>query len=306
MSYLASSELTPDKLTGNVLPALDTPQSGRRDGLWWHLFDGLKRWLLSSSPWYSLLGLVLFVAMWHLLATVLEVPLFKKLPGPWETVREWFSKNPTYGISVFTKEYYQHIGLSCLRVFLSFLLATALGVPIGLMMGWKKNFSDYTFPILELLRPIPMLAWVPLAILMWPGRESSIIFLTFLGSFFATVLNSWLGVKSIDRAYFRAAASLGASESLIFRKIVWPGAMPFVFTGLQISMGYAWFSLVAGEMLAGEFGLGYLIWDSYILVQYPVIIIAMFTLGLVGSFSSLLIRLVGNWLIKWKVKEAGQ
>jgi NitT/TauT family transport system permease protein len=173
-------------------------------------------------------------------------------------------------------------------------------------MGWKKSFSDYTFPILELLRPIPMLAWVPLAILMWPGRESSIVFLTFLGSFFATVLNSWLGVKSIDRAYFRAAASLGASESLIFRRIVWPGAMPFVFTGLQISMGYAWFSLVAGEMLAGEFGLGYLIWDSYILVQYPVIIIAMITLGLVGSLSSLFIRQVGFRLIKWKVKEAGK
>jgi NitT/TauT family transport system permease protein len=269
------------------------------------LGGGFSRWLKSSSPWLNLLGLVGFLLLWQLLSRVLKVPLFVKLPGPWETVVEWFSPRPVYGISVFTIEYYQHIGLSSLRVFLAFLLATGLGVPLGLLMGWKKTFSDYAFPILELLRPIPMLAWVPLAILMWPGRESSIVFLTFLGSFFATLLNSWLGVKSIDPAYFRAAASLGASESLIFKKIVWPGAMPFVFTGLQISVGYAWFSLVAGEMLAGEFGLGYLIWDSYILVQYPVIIIAMITLGLVGSLSSFIIRAIGNALIRWKVKENG-
>jgi NitT/TauT family transport system permease protein len=262
----------------------------------------LKRWLSSSSPWLNVTGLVGFVVLWHLLTSVLKVPLFDKLPGPGQTVEEWFSPHPVYGISVFTREYYMHIGLSCLRVFLAFMLATVLGVPLGLLMGWKKTFSDYCFPVLELLRPIPMLAWVPLAILMWPGRESSIVFLTFLGSFFATVLNSYLGVKSIDQAYFRAAASLGASEKLIFRKIVWPGALPFVFTGLQISMGYAWFSLVAGEMLAGEYGLGYLIWDSYILVQYPVIVIAMITLGLVGSISSLAIRLVGDRLAVWRAK----
>jgi NitT/TauT family transport system permease protein len=262
------------------------------------------KWLTSSAPWLNLSGILGCLLLWHLLTTVFKLPLFSKLPGPLETVGQWLSRNPTYGISIFTIEYYQHIGLSCLRVFLAFLLATALGVPLGLLMGWKKTFCDYTFPVFELLRPIPMLAWVPLAILMWPGRETSIVFLTFLGSFFATLLNSWLGVKSIDQNYFRAAASLGASESLMFRKIVWPGAMPFVFTGLQISMGYAWFSLVAGEMLAGEYGLGYLIWDSYILVQYPVIIITMFTLGVVGSLSSLAIRLLGNFLIKWKVKEA--
>jgi NitT/TauT family transport system permease protein len=261
-------------------------------------------WLSGPRPWLNLLGLAGFVLLWHLSTAVFKIPLFEKLPGPVETVGELFSRDPVYGVSVFTKEYYHHIGLSCLRVFLAFLLATGLGVPVGLMMGWKKTFSDYTFPVLELLRPIPMLAWVPLAILMWPGRESSIVFLTFLGSFFATALNSLLGVRSIDRSYFRAAACLGASDGLIFRKIIWPGAMPHVFTGLQISMGYAWFSLVAGEMLAGEFGLGYLIWDSYILVQYPVIIIAMVTLGIVGSLSSLGIRLVGNFLIKWRTRPA--
>jgi NitT/TauT family transport system permease protein len=203
-------------------------------------------------------------------------------------------------------EYYQHIGLSVWRVFQAFALATCLGVPIGLFMGWKKVFRDYTFPLLEVLRPIPMLAWVPLSILMWPGREASIIFLTFLGSFFATVLNTLLGVESIDESYFRAASCLGASEKQIFTKVIVPGALPFIFTGLQISMGYAWFSLVAGEMLAGDYGLGYLIWNSYILVQYPVIIIGMITLGVLGSLSSLIIRIVGDRLMQWKVREVAR
>ncbi|MDR0550143.1 MAG: ABC transporter permease [Deltaproteobacteria bacterium] len=284
----------------NAEPKGAEPKIGFLARLW----TGTRRWLKSSSPWLNLLGLIGFLVLWQLLTRVFKVPLFVKLPSPLETAREWFSLNPVYGISIFTVEYYQHIGLSCLRVFLAFLLATGLGAPVGLLMGWKKTFSDYAFPILELLRPIPMLAWVPLAILMWPGRETSIVFLTFLGSFFATALNSYLGVKSIDEAYFRAAASLGASPYLIFRQIVWPGALPFVFTGLQISVGYAWFSLVAGEMLAGEFGLGYLIWDSYILVQYPVIVIAMLTLGLVGSLSSLAIRSLGDFLNRWRDKES--
>ena len=266
----------------------------------------LKQWLRSPSPYMNLLGIFGFVAVWYLTTEVVKLPLFEKLPGPLATFTEWASKDPVYGISFYTQEYYQHIGISVWRVFQAFVLATSLGVPIGLFMGWKKTFKDYTFPLLEVLRPIPMLAWVPLAILMWPGREASIVFLTFLGSFFATVLNTLLGVESIDESYFRAASSLGASEKQIFCKVIVPGALPFVFTGLQISMGYAWFSLVAGEMLAGEFGLGYLIWNSYTLVQYPVIIIAMITLGVIGSASSLIIRMVGDKLMQWKVREVAR
>lgn len=269
-------------------------------------FIRVKHWLQSPSPYLNVLGICGFAALWFLTTEVLDLPLFNKLPGPKATFSEWASKNPVYGISLYTSEYYQHIGISVWRVFQAFVLATCLGVPTGLFMGWKKKFRDYTFPLLEVLRPIPMLAWVPLSILMWPGREASIVFLTFLGSFFATVLNTLLGVESIDECYFRAASSLGASEKQIFFKVIVPGALPFIFTGLQISMGYAWFSLVAGEMLAGEFGLGYLIWNSYTLVQYPVIIIAMITLGVIGSLSSLLIRLVGDKLMQWKVREVAQ
>ena len=263
-------------------------------------------WIKSPSPYLNLLGIAACVMLWYLLTEYWKLPLFERLPGPVASFKEWTSPNPAYGVSLYTSDYYYHVGISVWRVLQAFVLATILGVPIGLFMGWKKKFKDYTFPLLEVLRPIPMLAWVPLSILMWPGREASIIFLTFLGSFFATVLNTLLGVESIDEAYFRAASSLGAKPRQIFTKVIVPGALPFIFTGLQISMGFAWFSLVAGEMVSGEFGLGYLIWNSYTLVQFPVIVIGMVTLGVVGSLSSVAIRLIGHRLMQWKVREAAR
>jgi NitT/TauT family transport system permease protein len=288
-------------------PNKDTCREGRGDGQLSSiglLFYRMQFWLKSPRPYLMISGLLLFLLFWYLTTEVLKLPRFEKLPGPSVVAEQWFSRDPGYGISIYTPEYYSHIWRSILRVLQAFGLATILGVPLGLFMGWKKTFKDYTFPILETLRPIPMLAWVPLAILMWPGREAAIIYLTFLAAFFATTLNTLLGVESIDEAYFRAASCLGSKPRHIFFRVVVPGALPFIFTGLQISMGVSWFSLVAGEMLAGEYGLGYLIWNSFILVQYPVIVIAMVTLGFIGWASSALIRLVGTLLMKWKVREA--
>ena len=251
----------------------------------------------------NVLGVSFSVLLWFLLSEYFKVSYFAKLPGPLISLKTWLSPTPEYGLSLFTTEYYIHTAASVWRVYTAFLLATLLGIPLGLFMGWKKTFRDYTFPLMEIFRPIPTLAWVPLAILMWPHAEVAIIFLTFLGSFFATILNTMLGVESIDQSYFRAASCLGAKPAYIFRTIVVPGAMPFIFTGLQISMGFAWFSLVAAEMVSGEYGLGYLIWDSYNLAQFPNIVIGMITLGVTGGLSSLLIRFVGNQLMRWKVRE---
>jgi len=193
--------------------------------------------------------------------------------------------------------------MSLRRVLIAFVIATGLGVPFGLFLGWSRNFREFTFPVFETLRPIPVLAWVPLAIVMFKGDETPVIFLTTLASFYATALNTMLGVQSIDPSFPRAAACLGASKWQIFRHIIIPGALPFIFTGLQISVGVAWFSLVAAEMVSGEYGLGYLINTSYVNVQYPVIIIGMISVGIVGYASSALVRLAGDYLMQWRVRE---
>jgi NitT/TauT family transport system permease protein len=138
---------------------------------------------------------------------------------------------------------------------------------------------------------------------MFSGSETPVVFLTFLASFFATTLNTLLGVRSIEPSYVLAARCLGASRAQVFLHVIIPGALPFIFTGLQISVGVAWFSLVAAEMVSGQFGLGYLINTSYTMVQYPTIAIAMLTLGLVGYSTSAVVRLAGDQLMLWRRRE---
>jgi len=267
----------------------------------------LRLWLSQSSPYLGFVGVASLLLAWYLLTEFFNVPRFNKLPGPVAVWREFTSRSPTFGISIYTPDYYMHIFWSIWRVLQAFFWATILGVPLGLFMGWKRTFRDYTFPVLEIVRPIPVLAWVPVAILIFAGiasREAPVIFLAFLATFFATVLNTMLGVESIDDVYFRAARCLGSKPRHIFFRIVLPGALPFIFTGLQIGVGVGWFSLVAAEMISGEYGLGFLIWDSYVLSQFPVIIIAMLTLGVVGYGFSAIIRIIGATLMRWADRSA--
>ena len=263
----------------------------------------LAQWLKSPRPYLMVTGFAVMLGLWYLTVQLWKLPRFVDMPGLTTVVREMFSANPVYGLSVYTPEFYQHIGVSVRRVAIAFFLATALGVPLGLLLGWSKTFREYMFPVFETLRPIPILAWVPLAILMFTGTETPVIFLTFLASFFATALNTMLGVESIDESYSRAAYCLGASKWQVFREVVIPGAMPFIFTGLQISVGVAWFSLVAGEMVSGEFGLGYVINTSYTMVRYPTIVIGMVTLGAVGYITSAMVRMLGDHMMQWRVRE---
>jgi NitT/TauT family transport system permease protein len=262
----------------------------------------LRHSLTQPAPYIGLLGIISLMLAWYLLTEFFNLPRFNKLPGPVAVWKEFTSREPTYGISIYTPNYYMHIFSSVWRVLQAFFWATVLGVPLGLFMGWKKTFRDYSFPVLEIVRPIPVLAWVPIAILIFAGiasREAPIIFLTFLATFYATILNTMLGVESIDEVYFRAARCLGSKPRHIFFRVVLPGALPYIFTGLQIGVGVGWFSLVAAEMVSGEYGLGFLIWDSYVLSQFEVIVIAMMTLGVIGYLFSALIRLAGRMLMRW-------
>ena len=253
----------------------------------------------SEKFWLGILGFAIFLALWYVLVQ-LGVWRFGKLPSPVGVVAEWISPSPKYGTSIFTPVYYQDIWASTFRVFLAFVLATALGVPLGILLGWNRKARDYIFPLLELIRPIPPMAWVPLAILMMPGQEPAMIFLTWIAAFFATVLNTMLGVFSIDESLIRAAYCLGAKPRTVLFEVIVPGALPFIFTGLQISVGVAWFSLVAGEMIAGQAGLGYLILNSYVQLQTPTIVIGMVTLGFVGYLSSALVRRLARRLMAWQ------
>lgn len=265
----------------------------------------MRTWFVLKKPtlYMGLVGIACFILFYYLACEVWHLPRFEKLPGPVAVFKEWFSHDPMWGISIHTPIYYEHVWASIRRVGIALLIATGLGVPLGLFMGWSKTFKDYTFPLLEILRPIPVLAWVPLAILMFKGSETPVIFLATLASFYVTVLNTLLGVESINPVYLRAAVCLGSNRWQLFRHVILPGALPFIFTGLQISVGVSWFSLVAAEMVSGQYGLGYLILNSYTSVTYETIIIMMVTLGLIGYASSAMVRLLGRMLMQWRARS---
>ena len=261
-----------------------------------------KKALGTSTPYLMLFGIAMWLVTYYLLNEGFKLPLFRKIPGPVEVITEFLNPDPVWGMSIYTEAYHINIYMSCQRILIAFCIATGVGVPLGLFMGWSKTFKDYTFPILEMLRPIPILAWVPLAIVMFSGFETPVIFLATLASLFVTTLNTLLGVDSIDESYFRAAHCLGSKPRHVFLHVVVPGAMPFIFTGLQISIGVAWFSLVAAEMISGDFGLGYMVMDSYMQNKYVSMVMAMITLGFVGWLTSAMVRRAGNRMMQWRVR----
>jgi len=217
---------------------------------------------------------------------------FKNVPTPYEV----FQQLTQVGLS---NKYLVNIAISVRRILLGFMIATIIGVPLGLAIGKYQRVRDVFMPVIEILRPIPAIAWVPMSIMLWPNNEAAIVFITFIGAFFPILLNSIHGVHSLDGVLLRAARCLGASEVRLFVNVILPGSLPHIFTGLAVGMGVAWVSLIAAEMISGQFGVGYFTWEAYSLVQYADIALGMICIGVLGLGSSALIRGVGRIIMPW-------
>lgn len=248
-----------------------------------------------GRPLLRLLALGLLLVLWHV-ATTYQMQFyirFQNIPTPAQTMAE--------AIQLFTgKGFYLHILASLERIWLGFGLAAVLGIILGVLIGWFRFAEDILFPPIELLRPIPAVAWAPLAIMLWPTERASIVFITAIGAFFPIVLNTIHGVEGIDKTLIRAAMCLGAKRGAIFREVVLPGALPSIVTGLSVGMGVSWICLIAAEMVSGQYGVGYYTWMSYGIVKYPSIVVGMLTIGLIGMASSALVRVVGATLMPWR------
>jgi NitT/TauT family transport system permease protein len=195
--------------------------------------------------------------------------------------------------------FFSHVSHSLRRVLAGYLVAALAAVPLGLLVGRFRTAADLVMTPIELLRPIPGVAWIPLAILMFPTAESSMVYITFLGAFFPILLGTILGVGGVDRRLVQASMTLGAGPSAIFREVLLPGALPSILTGMSIGMGTAWFLLVTAEMISGQFGIGYCTWEAYTLQKYPDIVLGMAVMGVLGMGSSVLIQLAGRRLTPW-------
>lgn len=197
-----------------------------------------------------------------------------------------------------------HVLNSIRRIFLGFLIAAVLAVAAGLLIGRFRFAAESLLPPLEVLRPIPAVAWIPLAILMFTSAEQSMVYITFIGAFFPILLNTIHGVKSIDSRLISASLTLGAKPLDVFREVILPGALPSIVTGLSIGMGTSWFSLVTAEMISGQYGIGYYTWEAYTLQNYPNIVLGMISIGVLGMGSSILIVRLGRVFMPWFKPES--
>jgi NitT/TauT family transport system permease protein len=217
---------------------------------------------------------------------------FENVPAPTEVAR-------AAGELFLAPKFAAHVGNSLRRIFLGFSIAATLAVGLGLLVGRFRLAAQALLPPLEVIRPIPAVAWIPLAILLFASAEQSMVFITFIGAFFPILLNTIHGVERLDHRLVHAAQSLGAGPLAIFREVILPGALPAIVTGLSIGMGTSWFSLVTAEMISGQFGIGYYTWEAYTLQKYPSIVLGMISIGILGMGSSLLITATGGWLMPW-------
>ena len=239
-------------------------------------------------------SLGLWLALWQL-ASVNKWQFFFRfdnVPAPTEVLgaaRELFE----------APKFTSHVWNSIRRIFTGFSIAATLAVVLGVLVGRVRLAALSLLPPLEVLRPIPAVAWIPLAILLFASAEQSMIFITFIGAFFPILLTTIHGVESLDRRLIYASRTLGAGPFAVFWEVVLPGALPAIVTGLSIGMGTSWFSLVTAEMISGQFGIGYYTWEAYTLQKYPHIVLGMISIGVLGMGSSFAIKWIGRRLTPW-------
>ena len=258
--------------------------------------------------WRGIVAIIGFLLFWEVGSRSeawfgFAFPWISQIPPPTAVAQEMLRliQEPSFWVSAY---------LSTLRVFEGFFAAMLIGIPLGLAMAVSRTFYGITFPVFEVLRPIPPLAWVPASIIFWPTQELSIAFVTFLGAFFTIVINVIGGAQSIDVRYFQAARSMGSSTWDIFRRIILPGVLPSIVVGATVGVGITWAVVVAAEMISGGGsagsmggaaggGLGFFIWNSYVGGSYTQIVAGMISIGVAGYISSAILRKVGEWMTPW-------
>lgn len=241
------------------------------------------------------LGLFAFLALWQVVTQlqVQTILLFVNIPSPVAVGVRLFEVMQTHYV-------YIDMWHTVLRVSAGVCIAALIGIPLGLIAGAKKSFEDLLFPITELLRPIPNIAWAPLVVVLFPVVEHSIIFITFIGAFFPILLNTIAGVRSIEKKYFYTAWTLHFSRKDKLIHLVLPAALPMILTGVRIGLGVSWLGVIVAEMLSGKNGIGYYTWLGYQLVDYTQILVGIVLIGALSTLSSGVIGLIENRVLEWR------
>ena len=240
----------------------------------------------------SLLVLAAVVAIWWAVVVATRSVIF---PTPWQVVTGTLELAQDGTL-------WDHIGASLFLVGTGFLLAVLVAIPLGLWMGWVHGAFVTLNPLFQILRPISPIAWIPIAILWFGVGNASPIYLIFIASVFPMIVQTTVGVHTIEKRYLRAAENFGVPRGKLFRQVVFPATLPQIIVGMRIGLGVAWLVVVAAEMIALRSGLGYLIIDSRNAGnRYDLVIAGMIIIGLIGLALDGIMRLLeGMQSVRWR------
>ena len=268
----------------HLVPKVDPPEVQNRRAK--DNRDALLRHVLPP-----IMGLVLFAGLWAFIAQISP-----NLPGP---IKTWHS-----AVQLFSDPFYDHgpndkgIGWNILgslgRVGLGFGMAALVGIPLGFMIGRFAFLHRMTAPIVSLLRPVSPLAWLPIGLLVFKESQPAAIWVIFISSIWPMIINTAVGVGKVPQDYMNVARVLNLSEWKIFTRILFPAVLPYMMTGIRLSIGVAWLVIVAAEMLTGGVGLGFWVWDEWNNLNVEHIIVAIFVVGIVGLLLEQLLLLAAK------------
>ncbi|MBU1691719.1 MAG: nitrate ABC transporter permease [Gammaproteobacteria bacterium] len=259
------------KISPSINVSEPVPAAGQRFSM---AARNFFKWLVPP-----VLGLTIFIGIWALVSQTSP-----QLPGPlktWASAQQLFS-DPFYNKGPNDQGIGWNILASLERVGIGFGMAAAIGIPLGFMIGRFKFLNAMTAPIISLLRPVSPLAWLPIGLLVFKAANPAAIWVIFISAIWPMIINTAVGVNRIPQDYMNVAKVLNLSEWKVFTKILFPAVLPYMMTGIRLSIGVAWLVIVAAEMLTGGVGLGFWVWDEWNNLNVEHIIIAIFVVGIVG------------------------
>ena len=245
----------------------------------------------------GVLGVLGFFAAWQILVSIGLIST-TYVATPIEALRAIFVKvtdlNPDNNTLL------TNVAASFRVAFSGFFMAILVGAPLGLLMGWYKPVEKFFRPLFEIIRPIPPISWIPISILFFGIGVTSKAFIIFFSAFVPTLINSNTGILSTNQVHINVGKTCGASKAKMFFTIGIPSAMPMVFAGFKLSLGNAWSTLVAAEMLASSEGLGYMIIMSRTFSRLDLLIGGMLVIGIIGILLSMVMDIIERYVIRWR------
>jgi sulfonate transport system permease protein len=234
------------------------------------------------------------LGLWQLL-TVLDVNLwlrFAQFPTVVEVGQKFWQR-------IGSGPYWQDLTDSLTRIVSGFALAAVAGVAVGTAIARSRLAADLLGPVLEVVRPIPAIALVPVAILLFPSNEQGIVFITFTAAFFPVMVSTRHAVRALTPVWEEAVLTMGGGRWRVLGSVVLPGSLPGILGGLSVGIGVSWICVISAEMISGEYGVGYRTWQDYTVVDYPGVFVGMVTIGVLGWVTSTAVEVLGRRLTRW-------